>query len=291
MSKNAPLDDARYKHLLALIAQAAGESLPFTVAATFVYRPGGVAYRNVFTTWAALMAAVSLLDPETSKFITVDDSLLPAHATTVNGGAPWNLDNCTFLINNAGNGQLLIDPGCHFAYSSLWLKGGMVFEVSAAATAPVVESAPFACTYLEDGDLTQIIALGAHPFCHVGSTGGMFVSLEDQSILGDATHNVFTVDVGGSLIFSVGGEGIGATINTHAIGGLGTAICGVGSTGMVHSPQDVGTLTIINNALSQNTAFTAGTPGNWAGSAPTQVKAAIDRLAAAVEGLLGHAIP
>jgi len=44
--------------------------------------------------------------------------------------------------------------------------------------------------------------------------------------------------------------------------------------------------------------YSAHTPGNWAGSAPgavsdqnTLANSAIDRLAAAVEGLLGHAIP
>jgi hypothetical protein len=37
--------------------------------------------------------------------------------------------------------------------------------------------------------------------------------------------------------------------------------------------------------------YIPGTPANWAGAAPTNPKQALDRLAAAVEGILGHAIP
>lgn len=37
--------------------------------------------------------------------------------------------------------------------------------------------------------------------------------------------------------------------------------------------------------------YAAGTPANWAGAAPTNYAAAIDRLAAAVAGLLGGPIP
>jgi hypothetical protein len=42
--------------------------------------------------------------------------------------------------------------------------------------------------------------------------------------------------------------------------------------------------------LSLDSGYTPGTPGDWAG-APTSVQDALDRLAAAVEGLLGGAIP
>ena len=41
----------------------------------------------------------------------------------------------------------------------------------------------------------------------------------------------------------------------------------------------------------QNQLYTPATPGNWSGSAPASMKAAIDRLAAAVEGLLAAPIP
>jgi len=42
---------------------------------------------------------------------------------------------------------------------------------------------------------------------------------------------------------------------------------------------------------AENQAYTAGTPGDWATTAPATLKAAVDRLAAAVEGLLTNPIP
>jgi len=42
---------------------------------------------------------------------------------------------------------------------------------------------------------------------------------------------------------------------------------------------------------AENQAYTAGTPADWLTSAPTTLKAALDRLASAVEGLLAAPIP
>lgn len=47
----------------------------------------------------------------------------------------------------------------------------------------------------------------------------------------------------------------------------------------------------VNATQSNALGYTPGTPGNWAGPVPTTAQQAFDRLAAAVEGLLGHPIP
>jgi hypothetical protein len=47
-----------------------------------------------------------------------------------------------------------------------------------------------------------------------------------------------------------------------------------------------GSVTVDGSSL-----YVAVTPGNWAGNPPTTVQDAIERLAAAVAGLLGNPIP
>src|SRR5271165_5327396 len=123
--------------LFALVAQVSGNAAPyFTVAYTFVFRPGGVQYRNVFTTWPALMAARNQLDPSTPVLILIDDRLAGAHMTTVGASAPWNLDQTT-LFSTWGTTQasLIIDVGAQFTSTSLRVSGALFLQSN--ATAPV----------------------------------------------------------------------------------------------------------------------------------------------------------
>jgi Major tropism determinant N-terminal domain len=57
--------------------------------------------------------------------------------------------------------------------------------------------------------------------------------------------------------------------------------------------EDTGELFVGSTTGNQkaNAAYTAAAPSHWNGSPPTDVYTAIDRLAAAVAGLLGGPIP
>lgn len=56
---------------------------------------------------------------------------------------------------------------------------------------------------------------------------------------------------------------------------------------------DTGELFIGSQSGNQkiNDSYSPATPANWSGTPPATVTAALDRLAAAVEGLLGGSIP
>ena len=74
-----------YEHRIALaLARRFGGSSSGTTF-SFVYRPGGVAGANVYTTWPTLVAAVNAVAG--LRLVSVDDSIADAHATA---GA-WNL--------------------------------------------------------------------------------------------------------------------------------------------------------------------------------------------------------
>lgn len=66
--------------------------------------------------------------------------------------------------------------------------------------------------------------------------------------------------------------------------------------GLAPAVQTVLTINPVSGLVSvaadaTTTPYTAGLPGNWGGAAPTDIETAIDRIAAAVAGLLGGPIP
>lgn len=66
--------------------------------------------------------------------------------------------------------------------------------------------------------------------------------------------------------------------------------------GLAPAVQTVLTINPVSGLVSvaadaTTTPYTAGVPGNWGGAAPTDIETAIDRIAAAVAGLLGGPIP
>lgn len=77
-------------------------------------------------------------------------------------------------------------------------------------------------------------------------------------------------------------------------GGIWGLTCGISLTlavagGSSNVTVDSSGVTIGGPTVS--ISFNAGSPTDWAGSAPIDIRDAIDRLATAVAGLLGHAIP
>ena len=92
--------------------------------------------------------------------------------------------------------------------------------------------------------------------------------------------------------YRTGGAGTGGVAATdlanHANAALGSHLVGVQAT---NNMLDVALAAIKATAdAARPTAYVPGTAGNWAGS-PATIQAAIDRLAAAVEGLLAVPIP
>src|SRR5580692_2927966 len=109
----------------------------FTVAATFVYRPGGVAYRNVFVTWTSLMAAVGALDPDSVKIVVFDSSIQTCHITAA--ATAWGVNN--FKCYNANpstvaDETIVIDDGATLSFKELELHNGLLLQN--ASTRPVV---------------------------------------------------------------------------------------------------------------------------------------------------------
>lgn len=228
---------------------------------TFVFRPGGTGTLdgNVFTTWAALMEAVSLTaGPRT---ILVDDSLAAAHMTTVGGGTPWNLDNVTLMGNALASETLIVDVGAKFTSSSLRLSNGLILSVNATATAWT--AGVFFELILEDPGTSIQNNVGSAPLLTVAAGGNNgFVQVGPGCVLGDGTHNVITVPATGSIISYL--EQAGA-VNAHAYAGAGTVTQNYAAS-LPSLTQDVTTYTLSYSGFANETQATGNT-GTGTGTA------------------------
>lgn len=114
---------------------AAASTTVLDPVATFVFQPGGTARGNVFTTWATLMASVSLSPGR--KYIIVDNTLAAAHATT---GA-WNIADCYFTaedVSTNASRTLIVDDGCSFGGSAVVWWENILLENHNVTTSPFV---------------------------------------------------------------------------------------------------------------------------------------------------------
>jgi hypothetical protein len=124
--------------------------------------------------------------------------------------------------------------------------------------------------------------------------------LPDAAFVVDASagaNAVFSA-VGSAVTIGVTLKGIAASY-TSTIEGIGTSVTlldGAPSPVIVGSGSAPAGSTLVadgsgNWVFVPSPAYTAGTPGDWAGSSPTNLGDATNRLAAAVRGLLGTPIP
>jgi hypothetical protein len=178
-----------------------------------VFRPGGVAGGNVYTTWASMMA--DLAQFQGPKDIYVDDSLAAAHVTA---GA-WNLDLCTLIGNfNSPTETLIFDVGATITATQWWIRNGLVCQ-SVSTAAVWTTTGAFSIVYLDGGSNIQSAAAPAVPFITSGSTTETVVTLTSDSFLGDGTHAVLNVPAGKPTFVNLFS---GSTLDAAASTGAGT---------------------------------------------------------------------
>jgi hypothetical protein len=242
---------------------------------TFVLNPAaaGTQNGNVFTTWAALAARLAEL-PHQPRTVVIDGSAGPAHMTA---GGPYDLDLVTLIGSTGltfGHFHLIIDDGATFTSSKLTLRGCKVSNGSTTTvwTGATPTNSQDALIVLDDE--SQLICTGAGLF--FSSTGGYTVMVNRESVVGDATQNVFSVPTT-KTAFAFAFDG--STINAHSWGGLGTCASSTDASSVIANQADVTTFTSANLDQASQVAYTPTTAGNW-NPAPTTVTGALDALAA-----------
>ena len=195
-------------------SQWAGGSLPNQ--SVLVFRPGGVASANVFTSWASLVTAFSLTQGPVT--IAVDNSISGASADVgvtdfegrahiaQSGNAYVTLslpDNA--VVHNLGSIQsyVILDcqgtsqPNLTFSNARVFavLNGGIISNYS--ATQPVIELSVGQSLSIIFNDLCLYDSGGAMPLVHVLNTGSLSISVLDRS---GPNSNNFISGVAGSVL-------------------------------------------------------------------------------------------
>jgi hypothetical protein len=237
-----------------------------SVEVTFVFRPGGVTSKNVYATWAALVAAESIVAGP--KAILFDSSLAPC---VIPAGA-WNLGNDPVLFTgmHGFNDALQID-GTLTGQFALDIERLFVTYTGAVPCLVANETVNQTYRFRGNGDLT--------------TTGGAaFLRITGPSVTVFLEEN-FAI-FGGLAIESIGGAGVGGFITADAESIIGANTLGSDFVGNLqvnrNSPAAtvqtmqgampggvlvVGT-TLFNNAQTSNmTGPGGGSPALVSGSA------------------------
>jgi hypothetical protein len=233
------------------------------VQSTFVYRPGGVAAGNVYTTVPTLYAALNAaapISPEGNRpptTIQIDDSVV---SPAVWPAGAYNIDSVIFTgianYNNPSGGAAL-----EFANGTTCSWGNLVFTGWLYVTYQGVASPCYNVTAAGvevNTALSQTANLscpGGQPFMEINNAGSFaFVNVQGAAGIGDGVNPVFSApnaNTGGATFF-----GLVSTLTDAFVGAGWTIDCDMSS---YPSPQGAG-VTVTIRFLQGATAGRSATP-------------------------------
>jgi hypothetical protein len=234
---------------------------------------------------AAALNAAAPVSPQGHRsptWIQIDDSVSPA----IIPAGDYNVDAVTFTglanFNNAsGSSTVTLADGVHFGASVLSF---FLVTLLCAPTTAVMTVAAGQELWLFLNSLELSVTGGTAPFLFVANTGFADIILQQNATIGDGTHTAANAGSGPDNLFVLA---YGAFVEANALAGAGTTVS-YDSAGNVLTPQGAG-VTIQQLSSAPKVAYTPAVPGNWAGSAPTTVQQALDRIAANTTN--AHPIP
>jgi hypothetical protein len=231
-----------------------------------VFKPGGVAGKNLYTTWADVMTAVALLKGPTTIYFD-DTNVTPA---VIPAGA-YALENVTFA--NWKGGQV----------TNVQVAAGVTWTGLLAIRDINVEFLNTALVETIDGramffDGASITANGTAPIWDTAA-GAQFQMRNGSSLNGTGAVAAFDIQAGQVLQLVIVGF---SSINASAISGGATAtlaeIFGDSSNGTVPAQANfTGTVSTSLLTDAARLGYTAGQPVLWQ-TVPTDAKAALDSL-------------
>jgi hypothetical protein len=224
----------------------------------FVYRPGGVAGGNVYTSWPTLAAALSVTPGP--KTIGVDTSLGAAHVTV----GTWQIGDVKFQgMGGSPIALLTVDDGAHLGTSTSNVTAERCTILCAGTSAVWTPAAAAVVVLQNEGSILTTTAAGQFVDAGVSVT----FLLSSGGSLGDGTHAMCTVEAAGAIsLFASGGSTVSANAFKHGTVAGGTlAITLDGSCqALVSQVQDNANLTVTFLNEDPLTAFVFQ-PGGIAG--------------------------
>jgi hypothetical protein len=262
LTTNLVTDDGQ----LLPVSASPGSGPAVSATSVFVFRPGGVAAGNVYTSWATMLAAVALVAGP--KWISFDTSLAPC---TVPAGT-WNVDQCTIAGIIPGSTLTFLN-GAHLTFLQVTFGGGCIFT-NTGATAVATLTSPLVIVNVTDASLS---ASGAGHFFDL-TAGFLEVVLIAGAFLA-AGSPVLGVAAGLTAVALMTSE---SQFANGTLSGLGTVQAQLTSDCLPGVQGGLTTYTVVQASNSNQDKYTPAVLANWSGTAPTSVANALDRIAAKI---------
>lgn len=179
---------------------------------SFVFRPGGVATENVYTTWPTLMTALGLV--QGTKTILFDDSV--SSPCTIPAGGPYGMEDTEWLALNGGPAvAITVSAGVSFTGLRRF-RGNM--DIACAAAGPVSDFVDGDQVFLSEG--VNISSNAATPMFDgaAAPAASVVTFFMDNATLGAGGFGNPVIDwtvVGTTLSLSLGS---GVTVNANTLG-------------------------------------------------------------------------
>jgi hypothetical protein len=280
----------------------------------------GLTPENAVDRLSTALLKATALSPATGNRILIEvldagsytlsaDFILPAYVSLnapyasidATGGPGYTIrlnDQCRLRAHRIQSTDTAIEA----VGGEVWIDADWVQSTSLSNSGILISAGTTSVVDLQIGHLVSATrpALDIVPTAGLEVTGviGQIETTSGIAVRANAGTPVLGLRIGRIYVFSgttaiqaAGTASGNLALTVDWIGGAVTTIfAGAGVTLTVICGYFVGTTSgggTVNLAVNYN----AGTPGDWAASAPTNTKDALDRMAAAVAGLLGFPIP
>lgn len=241
---------------------------------SFVFRPGGATFDNVFADWGDLIAQVNATPG--FRLILIDGSHVAGDVHIPAG--TWPLNDCVLTSSAEGNGLddiITFDDGAVIVSHGLWLVNVYLHSDSSS---PVVTFSGGKGGVIV-GIFSEIeCGAGKAPFFHVAADAGFctFIGLHELS-LGDSTTPVLLAD--GGLELQLSNHSI---LFPHALTGAGEIDIEIDPDTQYQEPQDATNIHKYLQATAPLLQYVPAVPADWSGTGVMTVQAALDRIAAKI---------
>lgn len=252
---------------------------------TLVFRPGGVAGGNVFTSWPLLVTAAQTI--QGPKTIFMDPAFAPL---TIPPGV-WDFQSQTTFaadlsaVFSPGNlpTPITIQDGASFKNVDVWAN----LHILNKSNSPVDDNTSVNRQAVYLTGTTTLDQQAAGPFLHQSAIGAnITLILRDFATVNTGTSPAFVSTAPGTIKSVLAFDGGDFSAN-NMMGPVGSSNSGIiaSDSAFVSTAQagvPSGSMAVAFWAESEFIQYIAAVPANWSGVNPSSVQNALDRIAAKI---------
>ena len=285
---------------VAFFIAAGGGGVAVSSLASIIWRPGVPSAGSVVATWAEVETYIAATSG--NLIVQVDSSIAPAIVPdTADTECFGRLALVGYTLNIGGLNTVIIADGGRLRNPHT-VKSCGISCVTTLHEALLINVPGGVLITREGGQISMELGSTVSAIRYSASFTELatFEGATVNNNTGNPLLAIAAIDPGNTVIHAIISEA-GTQASFGADSYSPQTFAGDATTGLLEVldssaplvPQTLfaGAVNYLPMSTAQGTAYLPGAPANWVGPAPTLVSAALDRLAAAVAGLLGGQIP